>query len=377
MRTKKILIRSHTSLRDKQGLGGADRLILKLANALKESNWEVAILCPSPNSNVHQDHKFDYFEFSYSTPNNPVMKMVNMVRGVGYFREIMSNNDFDIVLDDVSHIPYLPAHFLKSKDTINAIFLHVAYFKSARIYNGTLRGSVTNFIDNSLPHLNNPSIICASPSTEQRVQNILGYSSTDVLRPCISVEDFDYNFDPNSNNLLYLGRLTKRKNVKCLLDAWEIIEEENPKYELQIAGSGYREEFLQSYAQKLGLRKVNFLGYVSEEEKYKLLRNSLIFIIPSLMEGYVTTGLEALAAGSPVVGSNTYGINDYITHGKTGFLFETDNPTALASTVNSIVQNPDDLESVAENGRRLAEEHSYEQFRKRANDVFMKLCDQI
>jgi glycosyltransferase involved in cell wall biosynthesis len=140
---------------------------------------------------------------------------------------------------------------------------------------------------------------------------------------------------------------------------------------LKIAGTGSQLDSLKKQAESVG--NIEFLGFVSESRKAELMSSSLFFIIPSLIEGYVTTGLEALASGTPVIGSDVPGINDYIVHKENGFLFPKDDPVALSRTLKTALSNPEDARSMAEAGQELAQKHSFENFSEEADSVFSKL----
>ncbi|PSP73874.1 glycosyl transferase group 1 [Halobacteriales archaeon QS_3_64_16] len=251
--------------------------------------------------------------------------------------------------------------------------MHTAFFGAAREHIGPIKGSVIDCIDRTLPYLCEPEIVCAGPSTEARINETSDYGETRGLRPCIDIDAFEFEFDPSSRTVSYLGRLGRRKNVSCLLKAWSAFEAARPGYSLIIAGTGSEEQRLKALAAKLGVQNVEFRGFVSEREKVRLYERSLLSVIPSRMEGYVTTGLEALAAGTPVVGADTYGINDYLTHRENGFLFSDNDPASLARVLEAITDDPEALEPVAKNGRRTAEKHSREAFGRRARQLFADL----
>ncbi len=370
----KILIRSARSLHQPPA-GGAGRLMCNIARSLGSTNWEVNILCPQPEEEVpttELGQNCTYHSFPYSNPKTASERLFGSVRGMNKFRSLIQAEDPDIILDDISHIPYYPAHFF-SKNSINSIFMHTAFFNSAWEFNGPIKGSVVNIIDRLLPYMNDPELICASRSTKQRMKQKTRYNDGYILNPCINISEFQYQFDSKSKRLLYLGRLTPRKNVSCLINAWAQIEPKYKNYTLSIAGTGNQEESLKQLAEDLNLENIEFHGYVGKEKKQSLYRESLLFIVPSLMEGYMTTGLEALASGTPVVGSDTYGIRDYINVDSNGFLFETNNEQQLAEILDSALSDPKTLQPLAENGRRLAEKHSFEKFKKKSNKVFENL----
>jgi glycosyltransferase involved in cell wall biosynthesis len=297
--------------------------------------------------------------------------MLNTVRGVRTYRDVISTEEFDIVLDDISHYPYYPAHFMSPEGTANAVFMHTAFFGAAREYVGPVKGTVIDLIDRTLPLLNRPEIICAGESTEQRIHTKLDYWQTHVLHPTVRADSFTYNFAPDSDIVLYLGRLDVRKNVACLVRAWSQVEREsNRDLTLVVAGTGPHESMLKALVDELELESVQFRGYVSEEEKRRLFAEALVYVLPSKMEGYVTTGLEAMAAGTPVIGSDTYGINDYVTHDETGYLFPVDDHPRLAEQLLELTSSPELMRSVAERGREVAAEHSFDAFTQYANEVF-------
>lgn len=372
-----ILIRSDTAMRRSQIPGGASRLMENIAAALAESGWTVDILSPVI-SNHHEPQQVPgvtYHEFRYSDATTSAERILNTFRGVDTFRRVTTDREFDIVLDNVAHFPYYPAHFLCPDGAVNALFMHTAFFGAAREYNGFFKGTVINAIDRTLPWLNHPEIICAGESTEARIREKTGYENTRVLHPTVETDGFEFQFDPSSRTIVYLGRLEERKNVGCLLRAWQRVERSsNRDLTLVVAGSGPQETALQKLATQLDLQSVKFPGYVPESEKRRLFSESLLCVLPSKMEGYVTTGLEALASGTPVVGSNTVGINDYVEHGETGYLFPIGDHNRLAALLLDLTDDPEQLRPVAEEGRKLAKEHSFDRFRQRTDTLFSSLA---
>jgi phosphatidylinositol alpha-mannosyltransferase len=81
-----------------------------------------------------------------------------------------------------------------------------------------------------------------------------------------------------------------------------------PDAKLLIAGHGPDREKLESYAKDLGLRNVEFLGFISQEEKLQLLKQARVFCSPALYgESFGIVLLEAMACGTPVIAGNNPG----------------------------------------------------------------------
>jgi len=116
--------------------------------------------------------------------------------------------------------------------------------------------------------------------------------------------------------------------------------EKYPSIKLKIAGFGESQIDLEMLVKSLRIEKnVEFLGFVSESHKVKLMSEAWAFIYPSKMEGWGITAIEANACGTPVIASNVAGLKDAINISKSGLLFQYGNPTDLAEKVDLIISN--------------------------------------
>lgn len=110
---------------------------------------------------------------------------------------------------------------------------------------------------------------------------------------------------------LYLGGFDSRKNVRSVLDAYNAYLRRggDPEVHLVIAGTPPEtnsEIFTdpQRIADELDLSKqTHFCGFVMEEDKPSLYRQSTAYLFPSLYEGFGLTVIEAMSAGTPVITS--------------------------------------------------------------------------
>jgi hypothetical protein len=147
-----ILIRSPRSLH-RPPAGGAGRLMCNIARALSESDWDVSILCPQPTEELDQTVLGDrghYYTFSYTNPTTAIGRLAGSVRGITDFQSTFHSVKPDVILDDISHIPFYPAHFL-NQDATNALFMHTAFFNEAWTFNGPVKATVVNLIDRLYP----------------------------------------------------------------------------------------------------------------------------------------------------------------------------------------------------------------------------------
>lgn len=110
------------------------------------------------------------------------------------------------------------------------------------------------------------------------------------------------------------------------------------------------------------LKQVEFLGWMPNHDLRRWLRGALALCVPSLRasdgdaEGLPTVAIEAMAAGTPVVGSRHAGIGEAIEHERTGFLVPEQDPEALAAALRRLSDEPGLRQQLGENARSAAVE---------------------
>lgn len=107
----------------------------------------------------------------------------------------------------------------------------------------------------------------------------------------------------NQNEIVFLGRLVKRKGCEELIRAFKLLSLQQPSAILTIAGRGPEAPRLEKLVVELGIAdKVNFLGYVEEAQKAQLLARAQVACFPSLYgESFGIVLIEAMAAGARTV----------------------------------------------------------------------------
>jgi phosphatidyl-myo-inositol alpha-mannosyltransferase len=111
-----------------------------------------------------------------------------------------------------------------------------------------------------------------------------------------------------TKTIVYIGRQEKRKGVDLLLEAFSLLEKNKPNVHLIMGGSGVMTNKLKQYVEEEELKNVKFTGFLSEEEKIRLLQNADVACFPSPFgEGFGIVLLESMAVGVPVVAGNNIG----------------------------------------------------------------------
>jgi glycosyltransferase involved in cell wall biosynthesis len=118
-----------------------------------------------------------------------------------------------------------------------------------------------------------------------------------------------------------------------------IIQEKHPDYQLLLVGEGRDRDEYEKLVHNLGLEgKVIFLGAQSQQSVSHLLQESRLFVLPSIEEGQGVVLVEAMASGTPCVGSRVGGIPDVITP-EVGLLVEPGDVRGLAEAINMYLED--------------------------------------
>lgn len=150
------------------------------------------------------------------------------------------------------------------------------------------------------------------------------------------------------------GRLVKVKGYDRLLDAFAKVVEKHPEWKLRIYGSGTHADRLSRQARRLGLHNnVAFMGPTTDIEGE--LAKASLHVITSRFEGFGMTIVEALAAGVPVVSFDCpQGPREIITSGHDGLLVPDGDIDAFADAMLSLINDPEEMRRLAENGWETA-----------------------
>ena len=151
----------------------------------------------------------------------------------------------------------------------------------------------------------------------------------------------------DKQTILFLGRIHPIKGLENLLEAWNSIANNwGLNWQLDIAGpegkSGYL-KVLSDLIRDKAIPRVNLVGPVYKEEKYKLLAQADIFIMPSHSENFSVTIAEALHQGTPVIASNKTPWQGLVEQ-QCGWWID-NSPLALASCLQQVMNTPSEVRS--------------------------------
>lgn len=152
--------------------------------------------------------------------------------------------------------------------------------------------------------------------------------------------------------LLSVGEMIERKNHEVIIRALGKLQNKNIYY--VICGKGPLKEHLETLAKELGLSEnVVFLGF--RRDIPELCHTADISAFPSRIEGLGLAGIEAMAAGVPLVSSNVHGILDYVIDGKTGYACDPEDVDGFANAIRKLATDKELRESMREDCLKAVE----------------------
>ncbi len=174
-------------------------------------------------------------------------------------------------------------------------------------------------------------------------------------------------------NILFVGRMERRKGLRHLLGAYGQIKKEFPDTRLIVVGPGDKREYeMLVYANDL--KDVVFAGYVSQEELRRYYKTADIFCAPATgKESFGIVLLEAMAASKPIVASRIPGYASVITDGVEGLLTEPKNEDSLAKALSKLIADKSLRQKMGTIGRAKVEEYSWERVSLRVMDYYQSL----
>lgn len=223
------------------------------------------------------------------------------------------------------------------------------------------------------------------------VDNLIKYGvsrdKTSFIGSGVDVERFNPTVDggevreryckkPNEDIILCPARLDPVKGVRYLIRAIPYIIKQNDSPRLLIVGDGPEMEKLNQEIVRLQIAdRVTFAGRIPNSEMPKYYAASDIVVLPSLMEGTSVAGLEAIATGKPLVGTNVGGNPQIIADGETGILVPPKNPEELAHAITSLLSDKGKRTAMGLKARKRAEsEFSWQIIARKIQDIYYSVA---
>ncbi|GKU31661.1 glycosyltransferase family 4 protein [Clostridium folliculivorans] len=175
-----------------------------------------------------------------------------------------------------------------------------------------------------------------------------------VIKEQLQLEAIRNKYKLHDKFILYVGNLKPHKNVETLVEAMKYLQDEK----IKLVINGRVNESLKQIVDKHGLQdKIQFIGFVDDDDLSGLYNLAEVFIFPSLYEGFGLPPLEAMACGCPTIVSNTSSLPEVV--GDNAIKIEPKDHKALADGIKMLLRDELKRELIIEGGIRRAKEFSW------------------
>ena len=168
--------------------------------------------------------------------------------------------------------------------------------------------------------------------------------------------------------MLFVGRMAPQKNLSLLIEA---VSRMQTSVFLDIVGDGEEKEHIEALIQKYRLRNITLHGKKTGQELIELYRSADLFVLPSLKEGISLSMLEALAAGLPVVASDSPEIRQIL--GECGVLIQYPTATNYAEALDTVLADKDTLRKLGALSVQKARSYSWKNVLDAIEDVYKQV----
>jgi len=120
----------------------------------------------------------------------------------------------------------------------------------------------------------------------------------------------------------------------------------------------------------------SFLGYIPHDKMPEIYSNSSIFVLPSLIESFPFSVLEAMSSGAAVIASNVGGVPEMIEDGVDGLLVPPGNPEILAEKILFLLNNESELKRISKKAReRVLREFTSEIMSNKTEKIYERILN--
>lgn len=262
----------------------------------------------------------------------------------GVYRRVLRHNDYDVIVDDLNKIPFLSPLFA---DKPVVALVHHLLGRTA--YHETNPAFATYVWLGERPisrvYRHAPFIAVSKSTEDELVRRGIRRGRITVIPNGISDGPFDELIRQEKSTVplfIYLGRLKRYKAIELILESFAVLSADYPDARLVIAGDGDHRSQLERRAAASGSDRIEFVGWVGEQEKWKLLRSAWALCYTSPNEGWGISSLEAQRVGTIAIVSDAPGLRDTIVAGETGWAVPHGDVRGLVMAMKRAIVEPDE-----------------------------------
>jgi phosphatidylinositol alpha-mannosyltransferase len=287
--------------------GGVQECVFAMQAELQRRGHDVKIITPTPRE--LPDKRPDGVIFlgaATQVKSFHTTAQISVSVSMDIVDTVLGEEKFDILHFHEPWVPILSSQLLARSNSINVATFHAKLPDT--VMSRTIEKVITPYTRSVLKNIE--ALTAVSPAAADYVST-LTKKPIEIIPNGIDLKKYNHHNHAEAAdhpNILYIGRLEKRKGLLYLFRAVQALQERHPNVHLVLAGDGPDRDKLETLAHDYGLLHTEFLGYVSDTEKLRLLKQADLFCSPARYgESFGIVLLEAMASGLPVVAGNNPG----------------------------------------------------------------------
>jgi phosphatidylinositol alpha-mannosyltransferase len=355
--------------------GGVQKHIIEWSFHLKKMGHHSRILSCGPAVAGTRPGDIIYFGKHIPFPVNQDMGVLSgSVRAVTLIKNYLDREKFDILHFHEPFLPFLSWQILQISKTINVATFH-AYPEASALLKLT-KWPVKNLF---LTHLTKKIQAFSAVSKPAASYSRDFVDHIEIIPNAIDPQRFQQQtkisrFSDGKLNLLYVGRLTKRKGIRYLLEAIQKLEDTQADFRLVIVGSGPWQNKLEQLVKKFNLKNVVWEGCVSNHALPAYFASADIFCAPAVRgESFGIILLEAMAAGLPIVASSNAGYKEILKPQPFAeYLVKPEDSQGFYECLHRLMHNPQKRNQLSELARSEAQKYSWDRIGEKIIAFYLK-----
>ena len=192
--------------------------------------------------------------------------------------------------------------------------------------------------------INSDYLLTYSDFSNRLVKDGIGENDISIktIAPGIDPSWFDVEIcdKKSSSNLLYFGRIEHEKGIDILIQAFAGLLPEFPSLKLYLVGEGNYLSFCEKLCGELGIKENTvFYGWKEKDDIQKIMSDCTLCVLPSRIESFGLTIVEAMASGIPVISTKVGAVPEIIKDGDAGILVPPNDIDALKKAIYFALKN--------------------------------------
>ena len=345
-------------------IGGLEKVQITIANALAERNYDITIIALNPECDLldQLDGRVNYIYKPYRP--HPIMRRIPYIRNKFYddgmweirasakklYKYYVGKEKYDVEIAFFRGLPIKIISGSTNENSIKLAWVHSDFKKCGGITN-----NFRNIKETKKAYSKFDKIVCVSKQAKESFDTVIGIVEKSlVINNLMPIENIlsaaKEHLILNKKNIAVLscGHLIELKGYSRLLRVIKKLNSENYCFDFFLIGFGEEEKKLKDYVDSNSITNVHFLG--KQDNPYKYMKKSDIYVCSSYYEGFPLTVAEAVINEMAVISTDCSGSKEILDNGKYGIVVE-NSEEGLYNGIKMLLDNPEKIQYYKEKAR--------------------------